>query len=119
MKVLNADFAPTGYKFVLIHTTRTLNADWFANVGMGTQQQTDMKNALRVGGAAALNIYTVQRVGGYLGYATFPWSYSGAPKDDGVVIRYTTVPGGTETHYNLGRTVTHEVGRKCCCCSHL
>jgi len=73
-----------------------------------------MKNALRVGSAATLNLYSVGFASGFgaglLGYATFPWSYSTAPKDDGVVFRYSTVPGGTVAHYDLGRTVTHEVG---------
>lgn len=49
-----------------------------------------MKNALRVGDAATLNIYSVGfQTGtgdGLLGYATFPDTYTAAPKDDGVVI---------------------------------
>lgn len=73
-----------------------------------------MKNALRKGGAADLNVYTVGFTSGsgqdLLGYATFPFSYRDAPTDDGVVVVYSSVPGGTTDNYNLGRTLTHEVG---------
>lgn len=29
---------------------------------------------------------------------------------DGVVIRYATMPGGSQQYYNYGRTLTHESG---------
>lgn len=116
MKRLNDDFAGSGYSFNLISTTRSFNPDWFDKAGPGSPQQTAMKTTLRVGGAAALNIYSVGFVSGsgagLLGYATFPWSYSTAPKDDGIVFLYSSVPGGTAAPYNLGRTLTHEIGRK-------
>jgi len=38
-----------------------------------------------------------------LGYATFPSSYANNPQDDGVVLRYSTVPGGTAAPYDLGK----------------
>ncbi|KAF8642655.1 hypothetical protein AX16_009455 [Volvariella volvacea WC 439] len=114
ISVLNSDFASTGISFVLRNITRTINTTWFNSVGPSNTYQTQMKQALRVGGAADLNIYTVGfRSGsgaGLLGYATFPWSYSSNPRDDGVVVLYSSLPGGSTTNYNLGQTVTHEVG---------
>jgi len=69
-----------------------------------------MKSALRQGGSDTLNIYISNLSEGLLGYATFPIDYSATPLDDGVVINYKALPDGEYTGYNLGRTLTHEVG---------
>ncbi|TDL29159.1 zincin, partial [Rickenella mellea] len=114
INVLNNDYASAGLSWTLAGTTRTVNSDWFNNAGPDSSQQTSMKNSLRKGGAADLNVYTVGFTSGsgagLLGYSTFPSSYSGAPKDDGVVFLFSSVPGGTSSPYNLGRTLTHEAG---------
>lgn len=112
INVLNTAYAPAGVRFNLVNTTRTRQATWFMNAAPGTAEQTQMKTALRVGGARELNIYTVGflSLSGLLGYATYAHSYAGAPTDDGVVILYSTLPGGTRANYGLGQTMTHEVG---------
>ncbi|KAK4054687.1 hypothetical protein OIO90_003499 [Microbotryomycetes sp. JL221] len=113
ISVLNSNYANSGYQFTLVSTDRTTNADWFSNAGPDTSQQTAMKRALRKGGKADLNFYTVGfeagSGAGLLGYATFPSSISNL-SDDGVVCLFSSLPGGSTTNYNQGKTGTHEVG---------
>jgi hypothetical protein len=98
----------TAFRFQLMQVTRTTNDAWY-NAGPNSTAETQMKNALRVGGKNALNVYSTSG-GGYLGWATFPWNYSGAPKKDGVVIYHASMPGGSASPYNEGDTAVHEVG---------
>ncbi|MBK9030142.1 MAG: zinc metalloprotease [Myxococcales bacterium] len=108
ISVLNAAYASTGWQFNLVSTDRTTNASWYTCAG-GTCE-TQMKTALRQGSADDLNIYSNNMGGGLLGWATFPSSYASSPKMDGVVILYSSLPGGSAAPYNLGDTATHEVG---------
>jgi len=108
MNVLNAAYNPWGWVFNRVQTDRTTNASWYTCSGGSCE--TQMKNALRQGSAADLNIYSNNMGGGLLGWATFPSSYASQPKMDGVVILFSSVPGGTAAPYNLGDTATHEIG---------
>ena len=107
--VLNAAFAGTPFSFSLAGVTRTTNAAWYV-MSPGSAAEAQAKAALRVGGAGALNIYSANPGGGLLGWATFPQNYARSPANDGVVILYASVPGGSAAPYNLGDTGTHEVG---------
>ena len=100
--------ANMSFRFVKAGVTRTQDDTWYA-AGPGSSAQTAMKNALHTGGATDLNFYT-NSGGGYLGWATFPNEYAGAPTQDGVVCYWASLPGSNFAPYNEGDTGTHEVG---------
>lgn len=107
--VLNDAYRSAGFTFQLLGIDRTTNSGWFT-MGPGTTAERQAKSALRKGGPETLNFYTANPGGGLLGWATFPSDYAGNPINDGVVVLYSSLPGGTATPYNLGDTGTHEVG---------
>ena len=110
INVLNAAFGPWGWNFNLVAVDRTTNATWFNECYSSASAETAMKAALHQGTADDLNIYSANPSGGILGWATFPSSYASAPTKDGVVLLYSSLPGGSAAPYNLGDTGTHEVG---------
>ena len=98
----------TSFRFINAGVTRTVNDSWYA-AGPGSAAQTAMKNALHQGTADDLNFYT-NSGGGYLGWATFPNEYAGAPSQDGIVCYWASLPGSSYVPYNEGDTGTHEAG---------
>jgi hypothetical protein len=93
---------------VLKGTTRTVNSAWATD-----GNELAMKKALRKGDYSTLNVYFQTDAGGYLGYCYFPDDVASGSNDfyyDGCTILASTVPGGPETNYDEGLTVTHEVG---------
>ncbi|MFZ5439285.1 MAG: pre-peptidase C-terminal domain-containing protein, partial [Myxococcota bacterium] len=109
INVLNQSYASSGWSFVLAGVDRTTNSTWYT-VQPDTTAERNMKTALRKGGPDTLNIYLANIGGGLLGWATFPSDYAADPLMDGVVVLTSSLPGGSATNYNLGLTMTHEVG---------
>jgi hypothetical protein len=107
--VLNAAYSATPFKFKLVGVDRTKNKRWYA-MAPGTGAERKAKAALRQGGPETLNLYSANPGGGLLGWATFPAWYAKRPTQDGVVMLYSSVPGGDAAPYNEGDTATHEVG---------
>ncbi|KAF7325875.1 Metalloprotease [Mycena kentingensis (nom. inval.)] len=114
--VLNADYRGM-FTFKLASIDRTCNTTQFNEAGPENAQQTEMKTkdtSARKGSKHDLNVWTVGfdsgDAAGLLGYATFPASYATDPSDDGVVLLYSTLPGGSTTNYDQGKTLTHETG---------
>ena len=54
------------------------------------------------------NVWVCALADNLLGYATFP--NDGKPDEQGVVIEYRSLPGGSFVNYNAGKTLTHETG---------
>jgi hypothetical protein len=109
ISVLNAAYLLSGWSFNLVSVDRTTNSFWYT-MGTGTTAERAAKTALRQGLADDLNIYTCSPGSNLLGWATFPSSYRTNPLNDGIVVLYSSLPGGSASPYNLGDTATHEVG---------
>lgn len=89
---------------VVTHSDST----WF-HMAHHSAAERAAKAALGIDQESKLNFYTTNG-GGLLGWATFPWQLAGDPVMDGVVVVYSSLPGGNNVPYNLGQTGTHEVG---------
>jgi hypothetical protein len=108
--VLNAAYVLTPFKFVLVNVTHTTNSQWFA-MTPGSIAEREAKLALgKPQGPGILHLYSAAPGQGLLGWATFPWDYEKYPADSGVVLLYSSLPGGGAAPYDLGDTATHEVG---------
>jgi Pregnancy-associated plasma protein-A/PKD domain len=93
--------ATPGYEVIV-------NDTYFDDPGSGGGTNP-MKNALNWDPARYLNVYT-NDANGLLGYATFPQQSAGTSRD-GVVVLWNSVGRNAPIQkYNLGRTLTHEIG---------
>lgn len=114
MEVLNNDFggrdnatARTNFQFRLINTTRTDNAAWHNSP---QRYEREFKELLAVSPATTMNNYFTSMAAGLLGYCYFPSDFPEDSSMHGCVNLYTTIPGGSQTNYNGGQTVVHEIG---------
>ncbi|PPR07660.1 hypothetical protein CVT24_003828 [Panaeolus cyanescens] len=62
MRVLNETFEGTGVQFILAGVDRTVNAAWYHKAYPGNAENEEMMLALRKGGVADLNFYSVKYV---------------------------------------------------------
>ncbi|GAX28858.1 pappalysin-1 [Fistulifera solaris] len=70
--------------------------------------EMEMKTALKKGDAKTLDVYFTDLRA--LGFTFYPWAVTPGSIKDGVVVKASSIPGGTNTRYNEGDTLVHEVG---------
>ncbi|KAL7961724.1 hypothetical protein V8C34DRAFT_301823 [Trichoderma compactum] len=107
LQVLSSDYQPANISFALKAIDRTINETW-AN---GTDLEL-MRYSVRNGSYNDLNLWFIPKFH-TLGLCTVPTAGDDldlALSQDGCTIRSDTVPGGSLDNYNLGKTLTHEVG---------
>lgn len=106
---LNAGYDSTNVRFVLSSIDTTANNAWYT-VGFQSAAEMQMKQALSIDPEFTMNVYLANLGGGLLGWAWFPWNYPESSFMHGPVILTQSIPGGTAAPFNLGATLTHEVG---------
>jgi Pregnancy-associated plasma protein-A len=111
IEVMNRAYSESGIKFTYEPSSaRTVNKPAWFNMGLNSAAERESKTELHVPPEYSLNLYTAGLQNGILGWARFPWDLAGDKILDGVVILWSTFPGGEAEPYNLGQTCTHEVG---------
>nr|AJD23143.1 metalloprotease 1 [Onygena corvina] len=108
INAMNQHYGPAGVQFRLIKATRSNNSQWASG-----NDEAGMKRALHQGTYSSLNVYFIPNLSdGLLGICNFPRSNptQSTVIMDGCMVRSGTVPGGSTTNYNQGKTTTHEVG---------
>ena len=109
MTKLNIACQKPRFIFTLSGVNIAVNNSWFT-ASIHSVEEREMKRQLHQGTYADLNVYTISSQDNILGWATLPTIVGTNVYFDGVVIDYRTMPGGSLYPYNLGHTLTHEVG---------
>jgi len=97
----------TNFQFRLEGVTRTGNGPWFRNIQANEVAAT---TALARDPCRCQQVYFSALPNSLLGYCYLPSSFNSCSPRHGCFNDYRTAPGGSRTNYNLGQTVTHEVG---------
>jgi Pregnancy-associated plasma protein-A len=110
ISVLNQAYAGSMFTFslqpasdILRHVNDVLATSCF-------RKKNRMKKKYGIDVERAMNVYACDPDAGVLGHSSWPDDYPEVDKRHGVVFRFDTMPGGSSSPYNLGHTLTHEVG---------
>ena len=108
--VLNSDYSSTRFKFLFAGSDRTNNSAWAA-APHRSDWEIAMKSQLARDVSHTLNVYVCPDLSQYVpAWASFPFDFEESNTMHGVVVLKDTFPGGTFAPFNLGRTLTHEIG---------
>jgi hypothetical protein len=111
IRVLNAAYASTGFQFDL-KTFNTTKSTIFWSATVDSPAELEMKTLLGVRDCNILNVYSIGPTNDVFGWATFPQYCKELQVNDGVVVDYTTLPGGASIDFNLGDVLVHEVRKR-------
>ncbi|WP_138733371.1 zinc metalloprotease [Modestobacter excelsi] len=109
LSVLNDAYKAHDIVFHRASVERRDDPVWF-RMTMGSPAERKAKTELGKEQHRSLNLYTAGIGAGLLGWATFPSDFAGDPLLDGVVVLFSSLPGGSSAPYDLGLTAVHEVG---------
>lgn len=107
MAALNKHYSRTNFQFRLVSVDRTANTAWFNDL---QANEKAIKTALAKNPRTTFQLYTGSFTRGLLGFCQFPWSFPEDSVMHGCMNLYSSLPGGSAAPYNLGMTVSHEVG---------
>lgn len=105
MEELNRGFATTNFQFDLIRVDPQKRPDWFA---MTEKLDAEVEQSLGVKRSDVLNIYTADLESAE-GWTVEPNQIKSDPYR-GVMVLFSTLPGGDHYPDILGHTLVHEVG---------
>ncbi len=108
ISVMNEAYQGTGFQFSLAQVDFTDDPVWFT-MERG-EIELEAKSALNLDPFNYLNLYSAGLEDSLLGYAKFPSDLATNPEVDGVVMLYSSIPGGETENFNEGDTAVHEVG---------
>ncbi|KAI5359025.1 Putative peptidase M43, pregnancy-associated plasma-A [Septoria linicola] len=112
MRVMNDAYSSFGISFNTQAIDITVNNAWAA-AGQGSSAERQMKQNLRQGSYADLNLYFLSDLGGgLLGFCYFPLARPTSSDRilDGCINLAGSLPGGDATNYDEGYTAVHESG---------
>ena len=120
VKILNEDFVKSVFTFSIESIDTTINNNWYYLVDKNNSfYEQEIVDHLQDDSGNVCNVYINglegiinekgEFVPGILGYASFPWDIHNNGFD-GVLIHNGTLHNGSYSNYNLGKTLTHEMG---------